>query len=212
MNKKSLFIVFEGIDGAGTTTQARLLDNFLTGKNLKTMKSFQPTNNVIGSMIRSMLKKRIVPSINSKDQEIDSKTMALLFAADRLDHIQNEIKPALENNNIVILDRYVLSSIVYQGNLTNDENWVKEINKFIIEPDITFFIDTDYKLAFERINKRNIAHEIYEKEDLLKKLALDYKKHSSNIKSIVRINGNLTEEEVFKNVLTHIKILLGELY
>ncbi len=206
--KKGLFIVFEGIDGAGTSTQATLLDDFFKSKSIKTLKSFEPTNNVIGSMIRSMLKKRIVPSIDSNDEQIDPRTLALLFAADRMDHIQNEIKPALKNNNVVIEDRYVLSSIVYQGKLTNNEQWVKELNKFTIEPDITFFIDTDYDIAFERINTRNISHEIYEEKNLLKNLSLEYKKHAKNLSSLVSIDGNLKKEEVFKEILIHIEPLL----
>ena len=196
MKGNSLFIVFEGIDGAGTTTQAKLLKDWLMSKGYNVHLTAEPSDNFIGNTIRQILRKRIVPSEDSLKDGIDHKTIALLFAADRLDHIQNEIAPLLKNKHIVISDRYTISSIVYQGEYTHDEQWVEIINKYALIPDITFFIDIDGAIAFDRITKRELALEIFEKKNKLIDLSNKYKKVVKNQKNIVTLDGTLKISEI----------------
>ncbi len=138
----SLFIALEGGDAAGTTTHSHLLKGFLESKGFKVHLTQEPSNSKIGILIREFL----------KNKEIPPTTDALLFAADRDLHYRNEIKKKLDKGYIVISDRYVESSIVYQSvqsdNIT--VGWVKEINKFVGLPDITIILDIDPKIALAR--------------------------------------------------------------
>jgi len=140
--QKSVFVVLDGGDGAGTTTHSHLLKGFLESKGLKVHLTQEPSQSKIGALIREFL----------KNKEIPPTTDALLFAADRDLHYKNEIKNKLEDNYIVISDRYLESSIVYQS-LQSDKitiDWVKEINKFVGLPDITIILDIDPKIALAR--------------------------------------------------------------
>ncbi|MEE9378054.1 MAG: dTMP kinase [Candidatus Lokiarchaeia archaeon] len=139
---KSLFIALEGGDAAGTTTHSHLLKGFLESKGFKVYLTQEPSSNKIGILIREFLKNKDIPPT----------TDALLFAADRDLHYRNEIKKKLDESYIVISDRYIESSIVYQSvqsdNITVD--WVKEINKFVGLPDITIILDIDPNIALAR--------------------------------------------------------------
>jgi dTMP kinase len=139
---KSFFIVLEGIDGSGTTTHSQLLSGFLEHKKFKVHLTHEPSKSEIGLLLRKLL----------KDKNIHPSTDALLFAADRSYHYFNEIKQKLEEGNIVISDRYIESSIVYQS-VQSDEitvKWIQEINKFIEQPDLTILLDIDPQLSLAR--------------------------------------------------------------
>ena len=139
---KSLFIALEGGDAAGTTTHSHLLKGFLESKGFKVYLTQEPSSNKIGILVREFL----------KDKDIPPTTDALLFAADRDLHYRNEIKKKLDEGYIVISDRYIESSIVYQSvqsdNITVD--WVKKINKFVGLPDITIILDIEPDIALAR--------------------------------------------------------------
>ena len=139
---KSLFIALEGGDAAGTTTHSHLLKGFLESKGFKVYLTQEPSRNKIGILVREFLKNKDIPPT----------TDALLFAADRDLHYRNEIKKKLDEGYIVISDRYIESSIVYQSvqsdNITVD--WVKKINKFVGLPDITIILDIDPNIALAR--------------------------------------------------------------
>ncbi len=140
--QKSLFIVLEGGDAAGTTTHSRLLKGFLESQGFKIHLTQEPSHSKIGILIREFLKNKDIPPT----------TDALLFAADRSLHFKNEIKKKLEEGFIVISDRYIESSIVYQSVQSHEISveWVKEINKFVGSPDITIILDVDPKIALAR--------------------------------------------------------------
>ena len=138
----SLFIVLDGSDGAGTTTHSHLLKGYLESEGYRVYLTQEPSQSKIGVLIREFL----------KNKEIPPTTDALLFAADRDLHFKNEIINKLKEDYIVISDRYLESSIVYQS-LQSDEisiDWVKEINKFVGLPDITIILDIDPKVALAR--------------------------------------------------------------
>jgi len=146
--QKSLFIVLEGGDAAGTTTHSLLLKDFLESKSFKVYLTQEPSQSKIGKLIREFLKNKDIPP----------STDALLFAADRNLHYNNEIKKKLEEGFIVISDRYIESSIVYQSAQSEDISveWVKEINKFVELPDITIILDIDPKIALARKKNENL--------------------------------------------------------
>ena len=135
MTQKSFFIVLDGIDGSGTSTHSKLLFGFLELFNLKVYLTQEPSSNEIGLLIRKYLKNKDIPP----------STDALMFAADRDLHYRNEIKPKLDQGYIVISDRYVESSLIYQS-LQSQEislEWVKVLNKFATPPDLTIILDID---------------------------------------------------------------------
>jgi dTMP kinase len=148
MSQKSFFVVLEGIDGSGTTTHSKLLFGFLKLLKLKVHLTQEPSNNEIGLLLRKFL----------KNKEIPPSTDALMFAADRDLHYKSEIKPKLDQGYIVISDRYVESSLIYQS-LQSEEislDWVKVINKFAAPPDLTIILDIDPKISLSRKTQENL--------------------------------------------------------
>lgn len=142
MNKKSFFIVLDGIDGSGTTTHSNMLVSYLEMLGLKIYLTQEPSKNEIGLLVRQYL----------KNKEIPASTDALLFAADRDFHYKKEIKPKLDQGFIVVSDRYIESSIIYQS-VQSDEisiEWIKQINKFAHVPDLTIILDIDPKISLAR--------------------------------------------------------------
>ncbi|HUJ27417.1 MAG TPA: dTMP kinase, partial [Myxococcales bacterium] len=116
MTAPGRFIVFEGLDGAGTTTQAKLLAERLQKLGRTVFLAHQPSDGTVGLLIRQILAGRAAtPQADGKLGQVDERVMALLFAADRLDHLNSQIEPRLARGEDVILDRYTLSSLAYQG-------------------------------------------------------------------------------------------------
>jgi dTMP kinase len=148
LTQKSIFIVLDGIDGSGTTTHSKLLKGFLEAKGFKVYLTHEPSNSEIGLLIRKYLKNKNIPPI----------TDALLFAADRNLHYHNEIEEKLKQGYIVISDRYIESSIIYQS-LQSDLitiEWVKNINKFVGLPDLTIILDIDPKISLSRKTQQSL--------------------------------------------------------
>ncbi|MFX1477968.1 MAG: dTMP kinase [Promethearchaeota archaeon] len=146
MTQNSYFIVIDGIDGSGTTTHSQLLAGFLEYKDLKVHLTQEPSKSEIGKLLRMYL----------KDKEIPPTTDALLFAADRDLHYHNEIKKKLDEGYIVISDRYIESSIIYQS-LQSEKmsiDWIKQLNKFVGAPDLTVILDIEPKIALARKSKQ----------------------------------------------------------
>ena len=139
MDKKSFFLVLDGIDGSGTTTHSKMLVSYLEMLGLKVHLTHEPSKNEIGHLLRQYL----------KNNDIPPSTDALLFAADRDLHYKKEIKPKLDQGYIVISDRYIESSIIYQSVQTDDISieWIKQINKFAGSPDLTIILDIDPKIS-----------------------------------------------------------------
>lgn len=196
-NQKSLFCAFEGLDGSGTTTHSRLLTGFLAYKKYKVYLTHEPTNSEIGLLLRDFLKNNKIPAA----------TDALLFAADRVLHYQNEIKKKLNENYIVISDRYKESSLIYQS-IQSDEitlNWVKEINTFAGEPDITIILDIDPKIALARkmqkeLDKFENSSFLYKVRDLYLKRAKENNYYIVNSDDVIE----LVQEEIQKIIINHL--------
>lgn len=187
------FIVFEGIDGSGLSTQASLLKEHLGESTLLTK---EPTDGPVGMLIRTALRKRI---------KFDGTTMALLFAADRIDHIEtiNQIQKIKKIKNI-ICDRYYLSNYAYQS-INTDLEFLKKINSCALKPDLTIFIDVPVEVCMERIRKNRFHIEIYENTKTLDLVRKNYHKIIEELKKegerIEIVDGNRSIEEVKKDII-----------
>ena len=183
MAQKSIFIVLDGIDGSGTTTHSNLLKGFLETKGFKVHLTQEPSNSEIGILIRKYLKNPSIPPI----------TDALLFAADRNLHYHREIKEKLGQNYIVISDRYIESSIIYQS-LQSDImsiKWVKSINKFVGLPDLTIILDIDPKISLAR--KTQQALEKFEDTSFLDEVRALYLKRAKKENYFVLNSNDIIE-------------------
>ncbi len=164
---KGWLICIEGLDRSGKTTQSRLLVKALKSRGLDAVYTTEPSTGDIGKFIKRYILKR--------RKRVSALIEALLFAADRIDHVEREIKPMLEKGKIVVSDRYIYSSFAYQGAAGLDMKWLKEINKMVPEPDLAIYLDVPINIIIERCRKRRIksvmefpeiqmrVHEIYMK-------------------------------------------------
>lgn len=193
--KRGLFVVIEGIDGAGTTTQARKLTRALQRNGKDAVFTFEPTDGPIGSMIRQVLRGRMVTKMaDNSVKPFNADTMTLLFSADRLDHNENLIKPALDKNKTVICDRYYYSTIAYQG-VDGDMDWVKQANSKASKPDLVFYLKIDPKISLKRIGNRSES-EIYEKVDFLEKVSQNYDKLFESLENTIVLDAGRSLEEL----------------
>jgi len=168
-----LFIVLEGIDGSGTTTQTTRLVAWLQGRGERAISTFEPTSGPIGSMIRQVLSGRLTHLVGGKHVPVDEATLSLLFAADRSDHLQNVVLPAIAGGRIVVSDRHYLSSIAYQS-LGVDMPWLDELNARFRRPDLTVFIELEPELSLERKHKHVLAADRYETLEFLSSVRENY--------------------------------------
>lgn len=172
------FIVLEGIDGAGTTTQAKRLRDALVARGTSVCLTCEPTAGPVGVLIRQALKRKLVLEGSTEPHALSWSAMALLFAADRLDHLDTVVLPALAEGKTVVSDRYVLSSLAYQS-VTSPEGensvaWIREINSRAVRADLTLVFDVDDAIAAERRALRGGPAEIYEVSDVQRRLAAAY--------------------------------------
>jgi len=158
--KNGFFIVLEGVDGAGSTTHSRLLAGWLRRMGHEVVLTKEPqSHGRIGRLIREYLQITESPPI------VD----ALLFAADRVEHLENVIKPELARGRIVVSDRYLESSIAYQGAEGVDVEWIQTINREALPPDLTIVLKVDPAKSLSR--KSFVKREKFETEIFLRKVA-----------------------------------------
>ena len=194
------FIVFDGLDGSGQTTQAeKLVDYFnrpqqkLEFKSIGAHYTKEPTSNLIGGLIRSQL---------SHDWKSSAECLQLLFTADRAYHLEKEIIPLLKRGVMVISDRYLFSTLAFGSSQIKDRDWLKEINKNFLLPDFTFFLQVSPKVCIERISKSRYDFALYEKEEILKRVWQEYEILAREYDNIYIIEGEQSVEKVHKDVLT----------
>jgi len=168
-----LFIALEGIDGAGTTTQARSLAEWLEARGKRVVLTAEPTSGPAGTLIHQILQGRLTEWKGNKRAPVDEATMALLFAADRSDHLQNTILPALEAGRAVVSDRHYLSSVAYQS-LGVEMAWVEALNSRFQRPDLTVLLDVDPQLSLQRKRHQGLPAERYEHLHFLQRVRENY--------------------------------------
>jgi dTMP kinase len=188
-----MFIVFEGIDGSGKTTQAEILSHKLTSLGIPNILTREPSDGVVGQNLRR-LETRLTPEEESR-----------LFLEDRLDHVKKIINPAIKNHEHVICDRYYHSSAAYQGSRgINPNDVLRENRSRVPVPDIVFLIEIPVSTALFRIGKcRSGGFSIFEKASELEKVAAIYKTFDDSF--IRRINGEKSLPELRLEILAHLK-------
>jgi dTMP kinase len=161
---RGYFIALEGIDGTGKSTQARRLATWLEGRGKGVVLTAEPSPGPLGELIRRGL---------GPEEIFAPGVMALLFAADRLDHLARFINPALAQGRMVISDRYLLSSLAYQS-VHNNPDWVRAVNSKAVKPDLTILLDLGVEESLARLEARNGRQEIYERAEFLGQVRLNY--------------------------------------
>jgi dTMP kinase len=164
------FIVFEGIDGSGTTTQTERAAAWLRAKGLDVVETFEPTDGPVGALIRKALRHEWP---GPEGREPEPELFALLFATDRLDHLRGRVVPTLERGRWVASDRCVLSSLAYQS-LGCDLAWVRELNRHVRRPDLTVLLDLDAETAYGRLAGRHPEREVFEQVETLAAIRRNY--------------------------------------
>jgi len=164
--EKGLFIVFEGPDGSGQSTHAELLTRWFEKRGHKVFTTKEPTNSLVGGIIRVILK---------KEWKVDMKTLQLLFTADRAHHLNTEIKPLLGKGVDVISDRYILSTLAF-GLIEENLDWLKQINSKFPIPNITFILNVPGRICAERIAKSRFGFEFFESAEKLEIIRNNYLK------------------------------------
>lgn len=199
-----MFIVIEGLDGSGKTTVSKLLTSEFIKHGLNCHHTYEPTNGLIGTLLRSILV--------GKTPHVAMHTMALLFAADRYEHIWEEIIPRLEHGHIVC-DRYYYSNMAYQSYDAKSLEFVMHHNNFAMEqcrPDITFFINVSPEECMRRIQKRNENRSIFETLESLQLIHTRYMDTINKMKETDNIiivgSDTATPDEVVKEIWQHIKM------
>lgn len=199
------FIAFEGIDGSGKSTQVAMLAEKLRGMGVACYTTMEPTDSPIGSLIHQIMTGRI---------KMDNRVIAALFAADRLDHLLNEVDGILEKVNdgiTVVSDRYCLSSYAYQS-VDIPMDWVIAMNgqsNQILRPTVNIFIDVTPDIALERIAKNRFHQELYEKKSRLIKVRENYEKVFEKLgdeENIICIDGNRPKEIIAEDIWEKIKV------
>jgi dTMP kinase len=160
--EKGILIVFEGIDGAGKSTQAEILMKTLLAKGLDVVYFREPTKSRWGRKIR---KKALHPDSLTPEEELD------LFLRDRKENVEKNLKPALEKKKIVVLDRYYYSTIAYQGAKGIEKKRIRQMNEeFVVKPDLVFIFDIDPQKGLKRIENRKKKDMLFEQEEYLVKV------------------------------------------
>jgi len=210
------FIVIEGIDGSGTTTQCSILAARLVDKGLPVHTTREPSDGPIGVLIRQILTGRVVVPGHHGARPPAWATMATLFASDRLDHLEAEIIPNLANGVTVICDRYDHSSVAYQtvsgGGGQDISTWVRELNRQARRPDLTLVLDVDPEVAVTRRKTRSGSPELYEVDEMQAELAKFYAKIDELFPNdtIRHIDANCGLDGVTAAIWSEVMALRGE--
>jgi len=191
------FWVLEGLDGAGTTTQLKKLEQYMNDRNLPVFRTAEPTIYETGRFIRRVL---------SGEVRVPQSTVAYLFAADRDNHLNNPeygIRAHLAQGRTVISDRYFFSSFAYQS-IGFDPETVLMLNSRFPFPELVLYVDTPVADCLSRIDSRGGDKEIYEKLEYQTAVHDNYEKLFSSLPEgcrLIRVDGALSREEIF-NILT----------
>ncbi len=206
------FIVIEGIDGAGTTTQVQMLSKVLRKRGLPVHATREPSDGPIGSMIRQVLSGRVVVPGVSGPRAPSWATMALLFAADRCDHLDAEVVPNLLDGVTVLSDRYDYSSVAYQSvdvEAPDAVEWIRAINRKARRPDLTIVVDVRAETAAKRRAIRSGRPDLYEQADIQARLAefyLSLDRHFPG-ERIVHVDGERDLDTVCQDIVAHVDAL-----
>jgi len=195
--KKGKLYIMEGLDAAGKGVQTKLLLDYFRKKGEKTFLITQPSQSLIGGLIRARLR---------KEWDCSVQCLQTLYCADGINSNEKEILPRLEKGINVICDRYSLSAFGY-GMLGASYEWLRKLYEVFLIPDITFYLDTSVDECIRRLTQEKDSFELYEDKDILLKVQSNYSDAIKNIGEqlhVVKINGNDTIDNIHKKIITTI--------
>lgn len=179
--------MIEGPDGAGTTTQSKKL-----AEKMDVYRTCEPAGNKIGEKVGEMI----------SSDDYSAEAIALSFAADRMVHLEEEVIPRLEKGETVVCDRYYHSSLVYQPVLGADFDWVKDLNRYALKPDLTVVLDVSADTGMERVDERGHDDNIFEQLSFQEKVVVRYRELSKRLdEDIEVVDSSKSREEVFSDIL-----------
>ena len=197
MVKRGSFIVFEGIDGSGKSTQIELVSMKLRDAGVDHLLEREPTNSSIGRFIREYAE--------AGDRYLSPESEALLFSADRFEH-GKRISYTLEQGTSVICDRYYHSTLAYQGAAGVDFEWLKSLQKFVLQPDLVILLDVDPSSSILRVSNRSLT--VFEDVSYLKKVREIYLKLARK-GELAKVDTEGPIDEVEKEVSILISEVIG---
>jgi dTMP kinase len=199
MAGRGIFICVEGLDGCGKTTQAKLLVRKLK-KDYDAVYTAEPTNGKVGKLI----KKHFLHA----DKRGSAVVEALLFAADRFEHLKSEVLPAMNEGKLVVSDRYVYSSLAYQGAAGLDLKWIEMINERAVRPSLALFIDVEPETVIRRLKRKKSVMENLETQLKVREIYLKYVEKGE----LLRVDGNKSKTEVAREIAATVKDFLKKAY
>jgi dTMP kinase len=188
----AIFVALEGIDGSGTTTQLPRLVAHLEARGRRAVATREPSTGPIGRLLRELLLGRhALPG----GAPADGQAMALLFAADRRDHLRREIEPALEGGVDVVSDRYLMSSLAYQAEEA-ERGWVAGLARELRAPDLTILLDVPVEVAAARRRAAGRVVERYDADPIQLRVAENYRRLAAGQPDTVVLDGSRSVDEV----------------
>ena len=185
--------MFEGLDGAGTTTQIARLARWLGERGVDVELTQEPSTGPLGTPLRLAIDGRVA---------LDPRAMALAFAADRIDHLANPergVAQSLAAGRWVLSDRYVLSSLAYQATDDMDLAWLVSINRFATAPDVTIFVDTSPATCIARIEQRSGNDDLFHRPAEIERVHRNYQRvlgEKQHIGHLISVDGDASEDAV----------------
>lgn len=193
---RGAFICIEGLDGSGKTTQAKRLVKNLRRRGFDAVYTAEPSTGKIGKLIRSF--------VLNRERRVPIALEALLFAADRMDHIETEVKPLLKRRKIVVCDRYVYSTLAYQGAAGLDLEWIESLNHFALKPNLALLIDVPTDVVVKRLRRKRTVMETKRNQEKVREVYMKMTREQR----LTPIKGDRSVMEVAKNVLEIVLVLL----
>jgi len=190
VKKKGTFICIEGLDGSGKTTHAHRLVQNLQKQGFDAIYTTEPSRGALGAFIRSY--------VLEGEKRVPRVVEAVLFAVDRVEHLETMVKPALNEGKIVISDRCVYSSLAYQGAAGLDLEWIEKINSFALPPDLAIYIDVSPEVVVKRIRRKKSVMERLETQRKVQEVYIKFVDKGK----LVPIDGDKTKDEVEQDLLS----------
>jgi dTMP kinase len=189
VTKKGFFICIEGLDGSGKTTHTHRLVRNLQKRGFDSVYTTEPSEGEIGRFIRA--------SVLQGRQRVPRVVEGVLFAADRVEHLEKDVKPALREGKIVVSDRCVYSSLAYQGAAGLNLEWIEEINRFALPPELALYIDVPPEVVVKRIRRKKSVMERLETQRRVKQVYMKFVDKGK----LISINGDRKKSEVEQNIM-----------
>jgi dTMP kinase len=186
---RGAFICIEGLDGSGKTTQAKILVKNLRRKGFDAVYTTEPSVGKVGKLIRSF--------VLDRKERVPAALEALLFAADRVDHMENVIKPLLKQGRVVVCDRYVYSTLAYQGAAGLDLKWIELVNRFALKPDLALLVDVPSDVVVQRLKRKKTVMETKRNQEKVREVYLKL----ATDKQLTLIDGDRHVRQVADDVL-----------